>query len=404
MNKEEFKKNLETLEEGQLSSPFESQHGLEYRFTKNSGNRYFVDAYYEGKLALTAGIVAADDLDFDAMKEDRLIMTCQGELSSLGVDLCGLTMTGYEYVLISWSLKMGFEVEHGEVIGTTVLARNTDGNLTKWFRYNRGNDTITIFGNTDSLNLWLSDTTSLKAEDLVNYFTALQVGMQEFVDPEDWQEIADVQDASEDARYTKNYKNKEDEDLGMSEIVFDEAYVSDEHDTTTYYFTAPKSMLDRIFKPGKYPEAIAMEISIEVPTDRQEPCEAEVSISPTMEDGDGGTTDYDWTDVDLPYEEIEFLLNLGISSAKKGEESPKPWFDEISTALEKYKGAEDKKIWSDGNEILCPTQDYANAIADLIEALYKSAGKEVDAITGHYDPAEEEESDDHTGWWYVTLE
>ena len=83
------------------------------------------------------------------------------------------------------------------------------------------------------------------------------------------------------------------------------------------------------------------------------------------------------------------------------------WFSVIATVLEAFKGkdADEKTIWSDGNEILCPTEEYANAVADLIECLYRAEGKEVDAIIGFYDPKDDNgEADDHTGWWYVTLE
>ena len=57
------------------------------------------------------------------------------------------------------------------------------------------------------------------------------------------------------------------------------------------------------------PEAISMEISIEFPTEHIEANYADVCVSPTRED-ENGTEDYDWYDVDIPYDEIEELIKL----------------------------------------------------------------------------------------------
>jgi len=57
-------------------------------------------------------------------------------------------------------------------------------------------------------------------------------------------------------------------------------------------------------------------------------------------------------------------------------------------------------IWSDGSEILCPTEHQADVIADFIDAMI---GYPI-SHTGYYDPKEDERSgevDDHTGYWYV---
>lgn len=87
-------------------------------------------------------------------------------------------------------------------------------------------------------------------------------------------------------------------------IKFDERY--DDGETTTLYFIAPKEML-----LGEYPEAEHMEISIEFPTDHIEARYADVQFSPTKYfEEDDCYTDYDWFDVDMPYEEIEELIVL----------------------------------------------------------------------------------------------
>ena len=92
----------------------------------------------------------------------------------------------------------------------TLQATDVDGDQVDWIRYVPAFDRVTLFGNTDHLNIWLSDTrpdmTPEKAISFVqearlafNYAFALR----DMIDPEDWQEIADVPDASEDERYTE---------------------------------------------------------------------------------------------------------------------------------------------------------------------------------------------------------
>ena len=93
----------------------------------------------------------------------------------------------------------------------------------------------------------------------------------------------------------------------MEDIRFDERYDDDYSNETTLYFIAPKEMLDNFFPKGKYPNAIGMEIAIEVPTNNIEARNAEVSVSPTRKTEDE-YEDYDWTDVSIPYEEIETLF------------------------------------------------------------------------------------------------
>lgn len=62
----------------------------------------------------------------------------------------------------------------------------------------------------------------------------------------------------------------------------------------------------------------------------------------------------------------------------------------------------DYRIWSDGSEILCETEQLAENIADLFDALY--ACQTVN--TGYYDPEEDarnNEVDSRTGFYYVTV-
>lgn len=79
------------------------------------------------------------------------------------------------------------------------------------------------------------------------------------------------------------------------------------------------------------------------------------------------------------------------------------WFGLISERLRDYS---DGEIWSDGDEILCRTEDVANAFADMLEQMYQSSGDEVVVNTGYYNPEEDKrngEEDRYTGWWYVNI-
>ena len=93
-------------------------------------------------------------------------------------------------------------------------------------------------------------------------------------------------------------------------ITFEERYDSKEYGTTTLYFIAPKDILD-----GKYPEAEYAEISVEFPMNNPEARYATVEFSPTRYiEEDESYSDYDWYEVDVPYEEIEELIKLAMES------------------------------------------------------------------------------------------
>lgn len=80
------------------------------------------------------------------------------------------------------------------------------------------------------------------------------------------------------------------------------------------------------------------------------------------------------------------------------------WFSAFCDRLRDYSEGE---IWSVGDELLCRTESAANALADLLEQLYKADGKEVIIWTGYYDPKEDKrngEEDRFTGWWYVNMD
>ena len=58
--------------------------------------------------------------------------------------------------------------------------------------------------------------------------------------------------------------------------------------------------------------------------------------------------------------------------------------------------------WTDGEEILCKTEEAAEHLADFLEDLGFDSVR-----TGYYDPEEDQrnnEVNDHTGWYYVTVD
>lgn len=80
------------------------------------------------------------------------------------------------------------------------------------------------------------------------------------------------------------------------------------------------------------------------------------------------------------------------------------WFEKITERLRDYSEGE---IWTSGDEILCKTESAVNAIADMLETLYKTQGDEILVNTGYYDQMEDEkngEVDRYTGWWYVNIQ
>lgn len=59
-------------------------------------------------------------------------------------------------------------------------------------------------------------------------------------------------------------------------------------------------------------------------------------------------------------------------------------------------------FWTDGEEILCRTENQAESIADFLEDMGFDYVQ-----TGYYDPIIDErnnEIDDHTGYWYVSID
>lgn len=106
-----------------------------------------------------------------------------------------------------WANKYGFCLRETQK-GFNVMAKDVDGRWFAWIKYGSYHKTVSIMGNSDECNLWFCETRpDLTPEVIVNMVIELnaaletEITIQALIDPEDWQEIAHVQDADEDDRY-----------------------------------------------------------------------------------------------------------------------------------------------------------------------------------------------------------
>lgn len=64
---------------------------------------------------------------------------------------------------------------------------------------------------------------------------------------------------------------------------------------------------------------------------------------------------------------------------------------------------DDPGFWTDGEEILCPSEAECEIVADFLEDMFREV-YDTDVHTGYYDPDEDDrngERDDHTGFYYI---
>ena len=109
--------------------------------------------------------------------------------------------------------KYGFKIiQDGDTL--SLCAKNTDDRWTRWIKYNPGKHEVSLCGETDYLNIWLGETrpdmTPEKCvsfvdelNNLFEFFDTDKILVRDLIDPEDWQEIAGIPDASEDIRFGK---------------------------------------------------------------------------------------------------------------------------------------------------------------------------------------------------------
>ena len=112
----------------------------------------------------------------------------------------------------------------------SLCAKDVDGKWIKWIEHNFKDNKTYITGNTDQCNLWFCYTRKDMTPDRILEFVANlndtlrkandYVTVKTLIDPEDWQEIAQVRDAYEDNRYQIYIREIAFEDNGNEYIFF----------------------------------------------------------------------------------------------------------------------------------------------------------------------------------------
>jgi hypothetical protein len=94
----------------------------------------------------------------------------------------------------------------------SIIAKNCFNKNVNWITYNSETDVVKCGGNTDCYNLWFSDTRKdFTAEKIIQFVNDLNIMfnlkgkdkflIKELIAPEDWQSIANVNNAYDDLRY-----------------------------------------------------------------------------------------------------------------------------------------------------------------------------------------------------------
>lgn len=101
-----------------------------------------------------------------------------------------------------------------------LCAKDTDRHWRDWIKLDIKNKEVRLVGNTDNCNFWFCDTRKdMTPEKIIEFVADLNTMLRKFndsyisvkslIDPEDWQEIAQVKDAYEDDRYKIQIKSIE---------------------------------------------------------------------------------------------------------------------------------------------------------------------------------------------------
>jgi len=110
-------------------------------------------------------------------------------------------------------------VEHSEN-KIALCAKNTDKQWRDWIKLDLKNKEVLLVGNTDNCNFWFYDTRKdMTPNRIIEFVADLNTMLRKFdneyvsvkslIDPEDWQEIAQVKNAYEDDRYKIQFKSIE---------------------------------------------------------------------------------------------------------------------------------------------------------------------------------------------------
>ena len=116
------------------------------------------------------------------------------------------------------ALKYSFKIRNTSN-GISLCAKDTDRRWEEWINYNFRDNSIILIGNTDQCNFWFCNTRPDLTPDRLIEFTSdlntilnkigYEIELKNLIDPEDWQEIANIHDAYKDSRYSG--KNEEEE-------------------------------------------------------------------------------------------------------------------------------------------------------------------------------------------------
>lgn len=122
----------------------------------------------------------------------------------------------------------------------------------------------------------------------------------------------------------ENDKRKRFQDY-KEQIRIGDRYDSDEYQTTTLYFSAPREILKFVDSDylKKHPEATHAKISLEYPSDMPEVSHASVSISPTNKQG----SILLWYDVSLYSSDVEMLFQIARDYYQQ-EKDKNCWYEE----------------------------------------------------------------------------
>lgn len=90
----------------------------------------------------------------------------------------------------------------------------------------------------------------------------------------------------------------------------------------------------------------------------------------------------------------------------KAKEFLKLLFEILPNQPRSFDTSDDAGFWTNGNDILCPTEAECEIVAEFLRDVLSEFGN-VDVYTGYYDPFEDAKSgeqDDNTGFYYIDFD
>lgn len=121
-------------------------------------------------------------------------------------------MEDYKEQLKNICKKYNFKYKEYSKDKICLCAKDTDKHWEDWIKLDLKNKNLLLRGNTDNCNFWFCDTRKDMTPDKIIEFVAdintmlrkfndSYITVKDLIDPEDWQQIAQVQDAYKDNRY-----------------------------------------------------------------------------------------------------------------------------------------------------------------------------------------------------------